>query len=260
MEATRSCYFLLALIGTLGTAYSCSTCPRAEDDSYGYLIDSSSSTNVGPFVGFFGSVVNVEDLPSPTRAAGLFDMSPLVGDGQVPAFGLLVWEDADIESLPLPGALGWSVGGAITKTSSGEVQMIMADDDPTIQQGVPIDVKPPEGAPVPITEFCTNQRVVLTIKAATADNPDGAVYIVPPVDDSDGCEFLVSLYSDGCGVQTACSITKSVECNTQTSSSSFCQNLLKQAAGRDDATRHCKKVNVKIVDSRVVSKSFAECN
>lgn len=259
MEATRSCYFLLALIGTLGTAYSCSTCPRAEDGSYDYIGDSSSFFSAGPFEGFLGFVVNVEDLPSPAGAVGLF-VVPVWGENEemIPGWALVTWEDEDfMNQQPLPGALGWSVGGAITKTSSGEVQMIMADDDP-FQQGVP--PPPPEGAPVPITEFCTNQRVVLTIKAATADNPDGAVYIVPPVDDSDGCEFLVSLYSDGCGVQTACSITKSVECNTQTSSSSFCQNLLKQAAGRDDATRHCKKVNVKIVDSRVVSKSFADCN
>lgn len=35
---------------------------------------------------------------------------------------------------------------------------------------------------------------------------------------------------------------------------------LKQVAGGDDATRNCKKVNVKIVDSRVVSKSFSNCN
>eukprot|EP01043_Picozoa_sp_COSAG02_P040630 COSAG02_NODE_3304_length_6976_cov_6.587902_4_plen_228_part_00 len=214
MDATRCCYLLLALIGALGTAYSCSECPRAEDGSFGWISDSGSYFDeMGPAGMLFGSVENGEAV------AAVLDVEPLVSamviniadPDEDPIWGLLAFEDeTPFDSEPLP--LGWSLDGAITKLASGEVQMIMDD------------VLPEE-------EFlfgmlCDDQRAVLTIRAATDDNPDGTVYIYPPTGDLEACEIRAEWYSDGCGVPTACSITRSVDCNSVTASSSFCQNIV----------------------------------
>ncbi len=206
MEATRCYCFLLALIGTLGTAYSCSTCPTAEDDSFGWYVDSSSieDGDLGPFL---SGLVRDGEVDGPRSAAVLSFRSD---DDQL-YVGLFAFQDAEAWN-GYPWTLGWSAGGAVTTSSSGDVQMIMEDPMPDEVTGLEF--------------FCDFQRAVLTIRAATTDNPDGTVYVVPPDNINPGCEFRVDWYSDGCGVPTTCGVTTSVECNAQSAGSSFCQNMV----------------------------------